>query len=374
MGVSLEPLLWCIKYRPMSWTDFVGQDQAINELKDLADSNTLTNMIFYGPTGTGKTAAADIFSRAILGSSYTANFKSLNIRDMWDMSMSDAKRSVQDLAKLSRDKRTELDEYMSIIYREAQTNLKIKGIKNTPNRSQLLQEAIRFFASTVTVADEKVKILVLDEADALSQSMQQALRRTMELYSDACRFILLTPSLSGWSPAVISRCSVIKFPSISNEHIITRIQYIAQREGVKIDNHAAEAIAHESSGDMRRAINLFQISATASKTITEDVVYRYSDTPLTKRVREIVTAALDGSLVDSRKIMMSLLAIDGYEPQDILLEIERDLVTRPFDASTLSKVLDRVAEIDFRLLQGKNPFVHLSSLLASLGTYAPEPN
>ncbi len=374
MGVSLEPLLWCIKYRPMSWTDFVGQDQAINELKDLADSNTLTNMIFYGPTGTGKTAAADIFSRAILGSSYTANFKSLNIRDMWDMSMSDAKRSVQDLAKLSRDKRTELDEYMSIIYREAQTNLKIKGIKNTPNRSQLLQEAIRFFASTVTVADEKVKILVLDEADALSQSMQQALRRTMELYSDACRFILLTPSLSGWSPAVISRCSVIKFPSISNEHIITRIQYIAQREGVKIDNHAAEAIAHESSGDMRRAINLFQISATASKTITEDVVYRYSDTPLTKRVREIVTDALDGSFVDSRKIMMSLLAIDGYEPQDILLEIERDLVTRPFDASTLSKVLDRVAEIDFRLLQGKNPFVHLSSLLASLGTYAPESN
>ena len=328
-------------------------------------------MIFHGPAGTGKTAAADVFSREILGSSYVANFKSLNIRDIWDMSMSDAKRSVQDLAKISRDKRTELDEYMSVVYREAQTNLKIKGNTRPPNKSQLLQEAIRFFASTVTVADEKVKILVLDEADALSQSMQQALRRTMELYSDACRFILVTPSLSGWSPAVISRCSVIKFPSISEEHIVAHLQDIAQKEGVSIQSPAAQAIARESSGDMRRAINLLQISAVASKTVTEDVVYEHSDTPLTKRVREIVTAALDGSFVDSRKIMMSLLAIDGYEPQEILLEIERDLVKRPFDPASLSTVLDRVAEIDFRLLQGKNPFVHLSSLLATLGTYSP---
>ena len=372
MGVSLEPLLWCIKYRPKSWTDFIGQDQAISELKALAKSGTLTNMIFYGPAGTGKTAASDVFSREILGSSYVANFKSLNIRDIWDMSMSDAKRSVQDIAKLSRDKRTELDEYMSVIYREAETNLKIKGNTRPPNKSQLLQEAIRFFASTVTVADEKVKILVLDEADALSQSMQQALRRTMELYSDACRFILVTPSLAGWSPAVISRCSIIKFPSISEENIVTHLQDIAQKEGVMIQSHAAQAIARESSGDMRRAINLLQVSAVASKTITEDVVYEHSETQLTKRVREIVTAALDGSFVDSRKIMMSLLAIDGYEPQEILLEIERDLVRRPFDPTTLSTVLDRVAEIDFRLLQGKNPFVHLSSLLATLGTYAPE--
>lgn len=371
MGVSLEPLLWCIRYRPKDWTDFIGQDQAISQLEALAKSGTLTNMIFHGPAGTGKTAAADVFSREILGSSYVANFKSLNIRDIWDMSMSDAKRSVQDLAKISRDKRTELDEYMSVVYREAQTNLKIKGNTRPPNKSQLLQEAIRFFASTVTVADEKVKILVLDEADALSQSMQQALRRTMELYSDACRFILVTPSLSGWSPAVISRCSVIKFPSISEEHIVAHLQDIAQKEGVSIQSPAAQAIARESSGDMRRAINLLQISAVASKTVTEDVVYEHSDTPLTKRVREIVTAALDGSFVDSRKIMMSLLAIDGYEPQEILLEIERDLVKRPFDPASLSTVLDRVAEIDFRLLQGKNPFVHLSSLLATLGTYSP---
>jgi len=366
LGVILEPLLWCIKYRPKNWDEFVGQESTISQLKSFAESNTLQNMIFYGPTGTGKTAAADVFSKAILGDSLDANFKSLNIRDIWFMSLTHAKRSVQDLAKLDRENRSELDEYISVVYREAKKSLKLKGRKSPPNRSQLLQEAIRFFASTLTVTDEKIKILVLDEADALSHSMQQALRRTMELYSDACRFILITPSLSGWSPAIISRCSVMKFPLISEEDIITHLNDIAKLENVTLDLDAATAIAHESDGDLRRAINLLQIAATSSSTITEDTVYAHSETTLNHTSREIVSMAIDGSYQDARKMMRGLVAVDGYAPQEVLLAMKRDIVKRPFDSITLDKVLERIAKIDYRLTQGKNSFIHLAALLASL--------
>ena len=329
-------------------------------------------MIFYGPTGTGKTAAADVFSKSILGDSFDANFKSLNIRDIWFMSMADAKRTVQDLAKLDRDERSELDEYMSVVYREAKSALKTKGISRPPNRSQLLQEAIRLFASTITVTDEKIKILVLDEADALSHSMQQALRRTMELYSDACRFILITPSLSGWSPAIISRCSVLKFPLLTTDEIVAHINDIAKKENVSLDTDAALAIARESEGDLRRAINLLQITATNNPTITEDDVYIHSETTLNRTAREIVSLTIDGSYSDARKMIRGLVAIDGYAPQEILLAIKRDLVKRPFTPVTLDKVLERVAEIDFRIIQGKNSFVHLAALLASLRNYTTE--
>ena len=314
-------------------------------------------MIFYGPSGTGKTAAADVFSRAILGESFGANFKSLNIRDIWYMPLTKAKRSVSDLAKLDRDERSELDEYMSVVYREAKAALKLKGISRPPNRSQLLQEAIRFFASTITVADEKIKILVLDEADALSHSMQQALRRTMELYSVACRFILITPSLSGWSPAVISRCSVLKFPLLAEDEVVKHLMKITKLENVSIDDDAASAIARESEGDLRRAINLLQITATAKSTVTEYSVYEHSENRIHRSAREIVR---------------SLIAINGYDPQEVLLAIERDLVKRPFDPIALSKVLSRVAEIDYRLTQGKNSFVHLAALLASIRNFASE--
>jgi replication factor C small subunit len=329
-------------------------------------------MIFYGPAGTGKTAAAELFSKEILGDSFGANFKTLNIRDVWDIPVTKAKRSVQDLAKLSRDQRSDLDEYISVVYREVKAARKARGRSGNPTRGEILSEAIRFFASTATVADEKVKILVLDEADALTWSMQQALRRTMELYSDTCRFILITPTLSGWSPAIISRSLTLSFPTPLDDVVQGLITDIANKESITIDDSAIAAIARESQGDLRRAINLLQIASTASASVTEDVVYEYAETHLTARARNIITLALDGQYEPARKEIRNLIAIDGYSPQEVCLELERDLVKRPFTPEVLSKVLDRVAEIDYRLLQGKNAFVHLTALLASLRAIAAE--
>ncbi|MFW9793780.1 MAG: AAA family ATPase [Candidatus Thorarchaeota archaeon] len=368
----MEPVLWCVKYRPKEWDDFVGKENAIDQLKSLAKSNVFTNMIFYGPTGTGKTAAAEVFSREILSDAFNANYKILNIRDVWDVPVTKAKRSVQDLAKLGREERSELDEYMSVVYREAKAALKARGQSRQPTRNQLLQEAIRFFASTSTVVDDKVKILVLDEADALSYSMQQALRRTMELYSSACRFILITTTLSGWSPAIISRSLVLKFPNSSDEITKDLIGRIASEEKVAIDDGAVAAIARESGGDLRRAINLLQIAANANDSVTEDVVYKHSETQLVTRTRRIVSHSLNGKYEAARKDLRNLLAVDGYSAQEVCLEIERDLVKRPFDSDTMIKVLDRVAEIDYRLLHGKNAFIHLTALLASLRELASE--
>jgi replication factor C small subunit len=368
----LEPVLWCVKYRPKDWQDFVGKENTIKQLQSLADSSIFTNMIFHGPTGTGKTAAADIFSRKILSDSFSANYKKLNMRDVWDVPVTKAKRSVQDLAKLGREERSELDEYMSIVYREAKAARKLRGRSGQPTRSQLLQEAIRFYASTGTLLDDKVKILVLDEADALSHSMQQALRRTMEVYSDTCRFILITPTLAGWSPAILSRSLVLRFPAASIDITQNLIRDIASKENVTIDDAGIAAIARESKGDLRRAINLLQIAYTASSSITEDIVYEFSETQLVTRVRGIVTLSLDGQYEGARKDLRKLIAVDGYSPQEVCLEIERDLVKRPFEPEKMSTVINRVAEIDYRLLYGKNAFIHLTALLASLREFATE--
>ncbi|MFW9964133.1 MAG: AAA family ATPase [Candidatus Sifarchaeia archaeon] len=368
----MEPVLWCLKYRPKVWTDFVGRENTISQLKSLADSSVFTNMIFYGPAGTGKTAAAEIFSKEILGNSFGANFKILNIRDLWDIPVTKAKRTVQDLAKLGRDQRTELDEYISVVFREAKATRKMRGRSGDPTRSEILSEAIRFFASTATVSDEKVKILVLDEADALTWSMQQALRRTMELYSDTCRFILITPSLSGWSPAVISRSLTLSFSTPPQEDVERLIADIAAKENVMIDAPARAAVARESSGDLRRAINLLQLAASANEKITEDIVYEHAETLLAEQARNIVTLALDGQYEPARKKIRNLMAIEGYTPQEVCLEIERDLVKRPFPPEVLCRIIDRVAVIDYRLLQGKNSFVHLAALLASLRAIAAE--
>ncbi|MHA2601324.1 MAG: AAA family ATPase [Candidatus Thorarchaeota archaeon SMTZ1-83] len=370
----MEPPLWSVKYRPQSWDDFIGQDRAITQLRKLAESGSCPNMILHGPYGTGKTTAALLFCHEFLGDAFASNFKMLNVRDASSYSVAQAKRDIKALAKLDRSERTELDEYMSLVFKEVKSELKSKGRTRDPNRSQLLQGAIRLFASTVTVSDEKVKVLVLDEADALTGNMQQALRRTMEIYSDVCRFIFTTPTLAGWSPAVISRSLSLNFPSVAEDEAVLFLNDVARKEGVDIDSEALEAVARESGGDLRFALNLLQIAAADGRPVTESKVYESSETEFMKSVRKMVDLAISGAFVDSRKILRNLLGVDNHSPREVCLEIQRNLVCRHFHPHVLRALLDRVAEIDHRLVQAQNPFIQITALLASIGRIVSDAN
>ncbi|MHA1813942.1 MAG: hypothetical protein ACTSYX_10990, partial [Candidatus Thorarchaeota archaeon] len=89
-------------------------------------------------------------------------------------------------------------------------------------------------------------------------------------------------------------------------------------------------------------------------------------TPLTKAVRELVTLAINGSFVKSRDKMRKLLAIEQYSPSEVLREIQHDILRRPFDDATRIALLERIAVIDNRMHEGKNAFIHLGALLASI--------
>ncbi len=363
----MEPVLWSIKYRPATWKEFFGQKEAIQQLQNHVASTTIPHFIFVGPSGTGKTTAANLFAKEVLGDAYTSNFKLLNVRDIRSYSISDAKRNMSALAKLDRSKRTELDEYMSVVFREAKAARSAKGVSRDPNRSQLLHQAIHLFASTITIADDLVKLLVLDESEALDSNMLQALRRTMEIYSKACRFILVTTSMSGWNPAIASRSMVIKFPALKDEDIEGYLTKIAETENVSIDSLGMNSIIRESGGDMRRAIDILQICAATGKNVTEDLVHKHSDTVLVSGVRTMVSDAISGNYLSARKELRNLLALELYSATEVVVQIQREIAKRPLDGKTMYHLFDRISEIDYRIIQGKNPHIHLMALLASLG-------
>ena len=103
------------------------------------------------------------------------------------------------------------------------------------------------------------------------------------------------------------------------------LNFPAIRRAISVESDAASAIARESEGDLRRAINLLQITATSNPSVTEDDVYNHSETTLNRTTREIVSLTIDGSYQDARKMMRSLVAVDGYDPQEVLLAIKLDL-------------------------------------------------
>lgn len=369
---TMEPGLWCIKYNPTSWDDFIGDNPAILELRSFAEARLIPNMIIYGPSGVGKSAAVNIYCHQVLGDDFSTNFKMLNIRELLTFPLTSAKRSLQEVAKTDPSLRSDLDEYMTLVYAEAKEELRLRGTRSNPSRAMLLQTAIKIYSSSYSLSEFPLKILVLEEAEAMTSAMQQALRRTMELYSDTTRFIFVTESLAGWSPAVVSRSLVLRFNSPPAEAIAGLLTQIAQNEGVKTDEFAIGTISRICDGNVRRAINLLQMASSGVEITTEDDVYAVSQTPLERYVHDIITLSFEGAFLRARNMMRELLATEGYDPHDVIRQMQLDILNRPLDQKYRNEILQRIAEIESRLIVSKNPHIQLTALITSIARMGEE--
>jgi len=153
------------KYRPVLIHDVVGNQEAVSRLQVIADQGNLPNMILTGPPGTGKTTSVHCLARALLGASYKDAVLELNASDD-------------------------------------------RGIDVVRNRIKM------FAQQKVTLPPGAHKIVILDEADAMTTGAQQALRRIMEIYSSSTRFALACNISSKIIEPIQSRCAVIRFTKL----------------------------------------------------------------------------------------------------------------------------------------------------------------
>src|SRR2546428_9724899 len=111
---------------------------------------------------------------------------------------------------------------------------------------------VKNFARTKTLGEVQFRTIILDEADALTQEAQQALRRTMETFSNNARFILI----ANWSSKIIepiqSRCAVFRFKALIDMDIKKFIERIAEGENLTVTPDAYEALIYTSEGDLRK--------------------------------------------------------------------------------------------------------------------------
>lgn len=105
------------------------------------------------------------------------------------------------------------------------------------------------------------KIIILDEADSMTQDAQSALRRTMETYSKITRFCLICNYVTRIIDPLASRCSKFRFKSLDQSNAKKRVEEIAEKEGVKLEDGAADTLIKCSEGDLRKAITFLQSAA-----------------------------------------------------------------------------------------------------------------
>ena len=108
------------------------------------------------------------------------------------------------------------------------------------------------------------KLIVLDEADAMTSVAQMALRRIMEKYTANTRFCIIANYTHKLSPALLSRCTRFRFSPLKEPDIRQLVDIVIEKEGVKIQPEAVDSLVRLSKGDMRRALNVLQACHASS--------------------------------------------------------------------------------------------------------------
>jgi replication factor C subunit 3/5 len=109
------------------------------------------------------------------------------------------------------------------------------------------------------------KLIILDEADAMTATAQMALRRIMERYTANTRFCIIANYTHKLSPALLSRCTRFRFSPLKEADIRVLVDQVIEKEGVRIQPDAVDSLVTLSKGDMRRALNVLQACFASSE-------------------------------------------------------------------------------------------------------------
>lgn len=313
--MSSEGQMWVEKYRPNDIGDLIGQPNVVSRLGSLlANPKEMPHLLFSGPPGTGKTSAALIVAQKILGEPWRDYTLEMNASD---------ERGIGDV----RDKVKIFSRHLAM---------------NAPYR-----------------------IIILDEADEMTNSAQTALRRIMEESSRFTRFIMVCNYSSGIIEPLQSRCAIFRFPRLPKEEVVSRLEKICRDETLQCDQAGLSKIYDISNGDMRQAINLLQGASLLDK-IDAETIERVSGITHKGKVGEIITLALDGQFSQARSELIQLTKVQGLSESDFIKYAGDELFR--IDDPNLGEIAKLISEYDYRLVRGANPDIQMAALLAHLGS------
>ncbi|MFH1592254.1 MAG: replication factor C small subunit [Candidatus Woesearchaeota archaeon] len=307
--------IWTEKFRPLKFKDVLGQEIIVERVSAMTKQGNLPNLLLAGPPGVGKSTLALTIARELFGDSWKDHFLELNASDERGIGV-------------------------------------VRGV-------------IKDFSRTKAVKEVPFKIIFLDECDSLTREAQQALRRTMENFTQNVRFILSCNLSSKILDPIQSRCTVFRFKPLDKNSVEKMVEKIAITEKLNLDKKAVEAIQNVADGDLRKAVNILQSSAALNKKITEELIYNIVNAIKPKEVKELITLAVQGEFTKSRDKLLDAMLKHGLGGLDIIKQIQKEILDLEISDRDKAKLIELCGEIEFRLVEGSDEYIQLESLIAS---------
>ncbi|XP_022814248.1 replication factor C subunit 5 [Spodoptera litura] len=317
VGEVSKNLPWVEKYRPSKLEELISHDDIIKTINQFMKENQLPHLLFYGPPGTGKTSTILACARQM----YTPQqFNSMVL----ELNASD-------------------DRGIGIV------------------RGQILS-----FASTRTIFKAGPKLIILDEADAMTNDAQNALRRIIEKYTENVRFCIICNYLGKIIPALQSRCTRFRFAPLQQSQIVPRLKEVAAAENVKLSEDGIKALLALSGGDMRKVLNTLQSTWLAYRDVTEDNVYTCVGHPLRSDITKIFNWLLtENDFAVCFQNIQDLKLAKGLALGDILTEVHTIIQRVKLPAEVLVSLLIKMSDAEARLASGCSERIELAALIAA---------
>jgi len=179
-----------------------------------------------------------------------------------------------------------------------------------------------FAQQKVTLPKGRQKIIILDEADSMTDGAQQALRRTMELYSRTTRFALACNTSDKIIEPIQSRCAMIRYGKLNDAQILKKIIEVCGLENVSYTDEGLEAVVFTAQGDMRQALNNLQSTVQGFGHLNSENVFKVCDEPHPLLIKDMLDHCIKGNIDEAYSIMSHLYGL-GYAAQDIISSIFR---------------------------------------------------
>ena len=215
-SISASTIPWAEKYRPKMLNDITQDENIISLFKNYIKTKNMLHLLLYGPPGTGKTSTIRALGRELFKEQFATRVIEFNASD--DRGINAVREKITGEARKLSTEATSID-------------------------------------GTVIPA---FKIIILDEADAMTDEAQDALRVIIEQYSGVTRFCFICNYISKITDAIKSRCSKIYFKKLTTECMITKLNEIAASENMELEENILKTIIEVSNGDMRKAIAILQ--------------------------------------------------------------------------------------------------------------------